>query len=83
MSNVEDRKQAMREQEYAEKAARTVQQIELQKTRRAGQGEYLGDMIGGFGTFAGGWGKYLVAASQLTIILCIGIMAIMVLLSAG
>ena len=80
MSNLEDRKQALREQAYPEPAAKAIRQLELKAERRIGQGEFLGDMIGGFGAFAGGrTGRIVVAASQLTIILCVGAMLIMVL----
>ena len=79
MSNVEDRERAAREQKFAEAAALTVKKLQLRETRRVGQAEFLGDMIGGFGALTSGRGKLMVAGAQLTIILCLGAMLVMVL----
>ncbi|MFK7942541.1 MAG: hypothetical protein AB8B85_06475 [Paracoccaceae bacterium] len=80
MSNVGDREQALQEQKYLEASAKTIKQLELRKAYQSGQGEFLGDMIGGFGALTGGKGRLLVGASQLTIICGVGIMFILVLL---
>lgn len=80
MSSMEDRKQALRDQNYPEPAAKAIRQMELQAELRTRQGEFLGDMIGGFGALTGGrMGRLVVAGAQLTIILCVGAMLVMVL----
>ena len=49
MSNLVDRAQALREQQYHAQSDRVAGQMALHRQRRSGQGEFLGDMIGGFG----------------------------------
>lgn len=80
MSSLEDRERALREDDYTAAADKVVKQLELKERRRVGQGEFLGDMIAGFGAFAGGRGRLLVIAAQLTIMLSVGAMLVLVLL---
>lgn len=74
MSNLEDRKRSVQEEEFLAMGARETQRFELQKKRRNGQGEFLGDMIGGVGSFAGSkTGSLLVTGARVFCIVTVGL----------
>ena len=84
MSNLESRKQAVQEQSYHDAAERVRQQLDLHKQRKAGQGEFLGDMFGAFGASVGsGFGRALVVGAQFLIIATIGLWFVYMLWQAA